>query len=53
MASGLIEHGQRRGEVREGPVERVALSHYLRAAPGADRQSLDDTVAFLLRGYAP
>ncbi|MFJ3770884.1 TetR/AcrR family transcriptional regulator [Streptomyces sp. NPDC090075] len=65
VASRLIERGQRRGEVREGPVERVALP--LMAAlqglgtlattgalpPERIEQSLDDTVAFLLRGYAP
>jgi hypothetical protein len=65
LAMELIEDGQRRGEVRQGPVERIALpvmtalhgfavlavSGMLPAEEAG--QGLEDTVAFILRGCAP
>ncbi|MET8975978.1 TetR/AcrR family transcriptional regulator [Streptomyces sp. NPDC004539] len=65
MTAELIEAGQGRGEVCEGPVDRVALP--LTAAlqglaalavtgaipSGRIERAADDTVAFVLRGCAP
>ncbi|MDI6097210.1 TetR/AcrR family transcriptional regulator [Actinoplanes sp. NEAU-A12] len=65
LATDLIEDGQRRGEVREGLVilravplvaalqgmTDLALSGGFTAEQVA--QSLDETIAFILRGYAP
>jgi AcrR family transcriptional regulator len=65
MATDLIEDGQRRGEVREGPVLELAvpLAAILQgmtdlALSGGFtdeqvEQGLADTIAFILRGYAP
>ncbi|NGO68961.1 TetR/AcrR family transcriptional regulator [Streptomyces boncukensis] len=65
VLTDLVRHGQRSGEVREGPVERmkVPIIAMLQgfAAFAASRaidaeqvqQELDDTIAILLRGYAP
>ncbi|GAA2868273.1 hypothetical protein Acy02nite_09140 [Actinoplanes cyaneus] len=65
LATGLIEDGQRRGEVREGPVILLAvpLAAILQgitdlALSGGFSddeidQGLDETIAFTLRGYAP
>ncbi|WP_369264173.1 TetR/AcrR family transcriptional regulator [Streptomyces sp. R35] len=64
-AARLIEDGQRRGEVREGPVDEIglpvmaALNGYvtLAAAGGipADgiERGLENMVVFILRGCAP
>ncbi|MEU7832230.1 TetR/AcrR family transcriptional regulator [Nonomuraea sp. NPDC049129] len=61
----LIEHGQRRGEVRAGPVDRVSLpvtatlqgfgTVAVSGAIPAEQieRSLGDTIAFILRGNAP
>ncbi|MEV4036329.1 TetR/AcrR family transcriptional regulator [Streptomyces umbrinus] len=65
LATGLIEGGQRRGEVREGPVDRIALpldatlqGLATLAVSGAIpaeriRQSLDDAIALILHGCTP
>jgi hypothetical protein len=65
LPTDLIKDGQRRGEVRDGPAECVALplvaalqglaTLAVRGAIPADQieQSLDVTIAFLVRGYAP
>ncbi|MEU4623608.1 TetR/AcrR family transcriptional regulator [Actinoplanes sp. NPDC023801] len=65
LATDLIESGQRRGEVRPGPVDRqsvplmVALQGLtaLALTGGFTEEQLDegvsDTIAFVLRGYAP
>ncbi len=65
LAMGLIEGGQRRGEVREGPPDVIAVPHNaalqglttlaLSGPIPAERieQSLDETIAFIQRGYAP
>lgn len=65
LATRLIEDGQRRGEVREGPAQEVGLPVMsamhgfvaLAVAGGipadAIEQGLTDTVAFVLRGCAP
>ncbi|UUU32154.1 TetR/AcrR family transcriptional regulator [Streptomyces sp. CA-210063] len=65
IADQLIEEGQRRGEVREGPVDEIgppvvaALHGYatlaIVGAVPADRieRGLEDMVAFVLRGCAP
>lgn len=65
LAARLIEDGQRRGEVREGPVQEIGLPVMaamhgfvaLAVAGGipadAIEQGLTDTVAFVLRGCAP
>ena len=62
---GLIGEAQRRGEVREGPVERVALTVFttvhgyasLAASamlpPEMTEHGLDDVIAYILRGCAP
>ncbi|WP_055495139.1 TetR/AcrR family transcriptional regulator [Streptomyces sp. TP-A0356] len=62
---GLISEGQRRGEVREGPVERVGVPAFatlhgyadLMASgslpPEVTDQGLDELVAYILRGCAP
>lgn len=64
LATDLIEDGQRRGEVREGPVllRAVPLAAVLQgmtdlALSGGFsgeqiEQGLDETIAFVLRGYA-
>ncbi|MET8248082.1 TetR/AcrR family transcriptional regulator [Streptomyces sp. NPDC005202] len=61
----LIGEGQRRGEVRQGPVERVGLPVFttlhgyasLAASgmlpPEATEHGLDDVIASILRGCAP
>lgn len=63
-AVGLIEYGQRRGEVREGPVESVALPVFASLhgyadlavtgmlPPGIAEVGIDEVVAFILRGAA-
>ncbi|UUU23895.1 TetR/AcrR family transcriptional regulator [Streptomyces sp. DSM 40750] len=65
LADQLIEDGQRRGEVREGPADEIslpvvaALHGYATLAivegVPADRieRGLEDMVAFVLRGCAP
>ncbi|MBN6056522.1 TetR/AcrR family transcriptional regulator [Nonomuraea sp. RK-328] len=65
LATALIEDGQRRGEVREGPVEEIGMPVMaamhgfvaLAVAGGvhadAVEQGLTDTVAFVLRGCRP
>jgi AcrR family transcriptional regulator len=65
LATELITEGQRRGEVRQGPVERVAiplfstLHGYASLAvsgtlpPEALRAGLEDVIAHTLRGCAP
>jgi AcrR family transcriptional regulator len=65
LPTDLIKDGQRRGEVRDGPAECVALplvaalqglaTLAVSGAIPADQieQSLDVTIAFLVRGYAP
>jgi AcrR family transcriptional regulator len=65
LVTDLIEDGQRRGEVREGPVVLlgVPLAAVLQgmtdlALSGGFsdeqvEQGLDETIAFILRGYAP
>ncbi|MFC3577939.1 TetR/AcrR family transcriptional regulator [Streptomyces yaanensis] len=62
---GLIAEGQRRGEVREGPLERVGVGVFSTlhgyatlAASGSlpsevREQGLDELVAYMLRGCAP
>ncbi|MGY0063116.1 TetR/AcrR family transcriptional regulator [Streptomyces sp. LZ34] len=65
IATELIEGGQRRGEVRPGPAERISLP-VMAALHGfatlsangtlpAEQveQGLDDTIAFALQGCAP
>ncbi|WP_165985115.1 TetR/AcrR family transcriptional regulator [Streptomyces sp. YIM 98790] len=61
----MITDGQRRGEVRPGPAERLTLAVFsalhgyasLAASgmlpPGASEHGLDDTIAHILRGCAP
>ncbi|MGV9246582.1 TetR/AcrR family transcriptional regulator [Streptomyces sp. NPDC003710] len=61
----LIAEGQRRGEVREGPLERVGIGVFstlhgyatLAASdslpPDVRAQGLDELVAYILRGCAP
>ena len=61
----LVEEGQRSGEVREGPMERVGLPVFavlhgyadLAAAgmlpPEVTEHGLDEVIAFILRGSAP
>ncbi|MEU6880201.1 TetR/AcrR family transcriptional regulator [Streptomyces sp. NPDC046712] len=61
----LIAEGQRRGEVREGPLERVALPVFSALhgyaglavsgmlPPEMSRHGLDDVIASTLRGCAP
>lgn len=61
----LIGEGQARGEVREGPMERVGLPVFATLhgyadlavtgmlPPEADENGLDDVIAFILRGCAP
>jgi AcrR family transcriptional regulator len=60
----LIIEGQRRGEVRQGPVERVGLPvfstlhGYASLAvsgmlSGTTEQDLDEVIAYILRGCAP
>jgi len=61
----LVEEGQRSGEVREGPMERVGLTVFavlhgyadLAAAgmlpPEVTEHGLDEVIAFILRGSAP
>jgi AcrR family transcriptional regulator len=65
LPADLIKGGQRRGEVRDGPAECIGLpliatlqglaTLAVTGAIPADRieRSLDDTIAFLVRGYAP
>ncbi|MEV6305176.1 TetR/AcrR family transcriptional regulator [Actinoplanes sp. NPDC051861] len=65
LAMSLITAGQQRGEIREGPVERLAVPLFamlqgltaliLSGAlqPDQVEESLDETIALLLRGYAP
>ncbi|MEU1518642.1 TetR/AcrR family transcriptional regulator [Streptomyces sp. NPDC005811] len=65
LGTQLIERGQRRGEVRAGPVDRLAVPltaalHGLTAlalsgalSPEETEDGLNETVAVLLRGYAP
>lgn len=65
LAAQLIEDGQRRGEVRQGPVEEIGLPVMaamhgfvaLAIAGGvqadAVEQGLENTVTFALRGCAP
>ena len=62
---GVLAEAQHRGEVREGPLERVgvpvfaALHGFADLAvtgmlpPQADEHGLDDVIAFVLRGCAP
>ncbi|MDT0309062.1 TetR/AcrR family transcriptional regulator [Streptomyces sp. DSM 44917] len=61
----LVSTGQRQGEVREGPLDRIALTvfaplhGYVGLAvsgaplPGPDRRGLDDVIASIIRGCAP
>ncbi|KAB2339961.1 TetR/AcrR family transcriptional regulator [Actinomadura rudentiformis] len=61
----LIAEGQRRGEVREGPVERIGLPVFTTLhgyadlatsgmlPPEATEHGLDDVIAYILRGSAP
>ncbi|TXS47732.1 TetR/AcrR family transcriptional regulator [Streptomyces sp. t39] len=61
----LVSTGQRRGEVREGPLDRVALTvfaplhGYVNLAvggvplPGTDERGLDDVIASVIRGCRP
>ncbi|MEV6383911.1 TetR/AcrR family transcriptional regulator [Streptomyces sp. NPDC051773] len=61
----LIEAGQRRGEVREGPADQIALPLVAtlqglaalavsRALPSEQiEEGLDETIAFVLRGCGP
>ncbi|MCQ9131960.1 TetR/AcrR family transcriptional regulator [Streptomyces hilarionis] len=61
----LIGDGQRRGEVREGPLERIALPVFAALhgyasltvsgvlPPEADGHGLDDLITSVLRGCAP
>ncbi|NEA98755.1 TetR/AcrR family transcriptional regulator [Streptomyces sp. SID13726] len=65
LTAELVEEGQRRGEVRADPLDSVTLpltatlqgfaALVVGGAIPADRieRSLDDTIAFVLRGYAP
>jgi AcrR family transcriptional regulator len=65
LATDLIETGQRRGEVRPGQVERqsvpllVALQGLTALALTGGftseqlEEGVDETIAFILRGYAP
>lgn len=65
VVTDLIEGGQRRREVRPGPVARLAvpltavlqgLTDLALSGGFTDEQveqGLDDTIAFILRGYAP
>lgn len=65
LADQLIEEGQRRGEVREGPADEINLpvvaalhgcaTLAIAGAFPADRieRGLEDMVAFVLRGCAP
>ncbi|GIE29493.1 hypothetical protein Ait01nite_025380 [Actinoplanes italicus] len=65
LATDLIESGQRGGQVRPGPVERQAVPLMV-ALQGLTAlaltggftqeqldQGVDETIAFILRGYAP
>ncbi|BEL06651.1 hypothetical protein Q0Z83_048420 [Actinoplanes sichuanensis] len=65
LATDLIAEGQRRGEVREGPLDLLALPLFV-ALQGLTQLALsggfpageieagvDETIAFILRGYAP
>ncbi|MFF4255296.1 TetR/AcrR family transcriptional regulator [Streptomyces sp. NPDC001663] len=61
----LIGEGQARGEVQEGPMERVGLPVFATLhgyadlavtgmlPPETDEHGLDDVIAFILRGCAP
>ena len=61
----LIGEGQRRGEVREGPMERVGLPVFTTLhgyaglavsgmlPPETTEHGLDDVIAYILRGCAP
>ncbi|MFF0449638.1 TetR-like C-terminal domain-containing protein [Streptomyces sp. NPDC004609] len=67
--SGLIERlvaeGQRQGEVREGPLERICVPVFATLhgyadlaatgmlAPEAAEHGLDGVIAFIMRGCAP
>ncbi|MFJ8109063.1 hypothetical protein [Streptomyces sp. NPDC096132] len=65
LGTRLIEDGQRRGEVREGPVDRLAMpltaalqgltALALSGALSTERieEGSNETIAVLLRGYAP
>lgn len=65
LTAELIEHGQRRGEVREGSVDHIGLPvtaalqgfGTLAVSGGipADQveQRLDDTIMFIVRGCRP
>ncbi|GAA1231331.1 TetR/AcrR family transcriptional regulator [Kitasatospora nipponensis] len=65
LAIGLIAEGQRRGEVREGPLELIGtpvfatLHGYASLAvggmlpPEAVATGLDDVITYMLRGCAP
>ncbi|BCY06336.1 TetR/AcrR family transcriptional regulator [Actinoplanes sp. L3-i22] len=65
MATDLIEDGQRRGEVREGPIVMAAVPLAailqgmtdLALSGGFTGEQVDEglteTIAFILRGYAP
>ncbi|MEV6588720.1 TetR/AcrR family transcriptional regulator [Streptomyces acidicola] len=65
LAAQLIEHGQRRGEIRQGPAEEIglpvmaAMHGYVTLAiaggvqADAIERGLKDTVTFVLRGCAP
>lgn len=65
LTGELVEGGRRRGEVREGPLDRITLpltatlqGFATRAVGGAIpaeqiEQGLDDTIAFVLRGCMP
>ncbi|MFC4070200.1 TetR/AcrR family transcriptional regulator [Actinoplanes subglobosus] len=65
LATDLIADGQRRGEVREGPLDLLSLPLFV-ALQGLTQLALsggfpadqveagvDETIAFILRGYAP
>ena len=61
----LIGEGQRRGEVREGAVERFALTVFTTVhgyaslavsgmlPPETSEYGMDDVIAYILRGCAP
>ncbi|WP_182882528.1 MULTISPECIES: TetR/AcrR family transcriptional regulator [unclassified Microbispora] len=61
----LVSTGQRRGEVREGPLDRIALTVFAPLhgyvgltvsgvpLPETDEQGLDDVIASIIRGCRP
>jgi hypothetical protein len=65
LATDLIADGQRRGEVREGPLDLLSLPLFVALQgltqlalsggfPAAEIEAgIDETIVFILRGYAP